>query len=359
MPDVCAHVLAVDLGGTHTTVAVFAHLGGDLFELVRRQTFPSREISDFPSLLAEYLSREAARLRPEVRKACIDFAGPVEPARAQAFVTNLGWGFTGAEIRAATRLDEVTLMNDFEAVGYGFEILAAHRPDAFVRLSAGGELPKGSGRKPTAVIIGAGTGLGTSIMIHDAASGRYRPIAGEGAHADFTAVEEIEFKVAQWIRRRRNHSPLNPADCEKVVSGPGIANIYQALWEIESPAGSREVFDAVSAAEAYDRPGIIAENVSRDQVCRRTLDIWVRCYARAAKNCAIFPVAPGGVYLAGGVAAKVLHELQSGSFMEEFTRCDVPGIRAILERTPVFVITEYAIGLYGCANVAVNPALLG
>lgn len=358
MPDVSAHVLAVDLGGTHTTAAVFAHRGGDLFVPVRQRTIPSRGISGFPALLREFLDREASGLKPEVKKACIDFAGPVEPAREKAFVTNLGWGFTVTEIRSSTRLDDVVLMNDFEAVGYGFEILVANKSEAFVRLSAEGDLPRGRGRKPTAVIIGAGTGLGTSIMIHDAGTGRYRPIPGEGGHADFIAVEEIEFRVAQWIRRRRNHSPLNPIDCEKVVSGPGIANIYQALREIESTAGSPAVFDQVSAADVYDQPAIIAQNAATDPVCRRTLDIWVRCYARAAKNSAIFPLAPGGVYLAGGVAAKVLPELQRGSFMEEFTRCDVPGIRAILERTPVFVITEYAIGLYGCASVAVNPAQL-
>ncbi len=359
MPDVSAHILTVDLGGTHMTAALFAHRGGSLFEPVRRRTMPSREISDFPSLLKEFLVVEASGLKPQVSKGCIDFAGPVEPAREKAFVTNLGWGFTAAEIRGVTHLDEVVLLNDFEAVGYGFEILAENKPEAFVRLSVSGDLPREHGRKPTAVIIGAGTGLGTCIMIGDPVTGRYRPVPGEGAHADFIAVEEIEFQIAQWIRRRRNHSPLNPADCEKVVSGPGIANIYQALWEIEPAAGNRSVLDKVSASEVYDRPAIIAENATTDPACRRTLDIWVRCYARAAKNCAIFPLAPGGVYLAGGVAAKVLRELQGGSFMEEFRRCDVPGIRAILERTPVFVITEYAIGLYGCASVAVNPALLG
>ncbi|MBZ5498725.1 MAG: glucokinase [Acidobacteriia bacterium] len=358
MPDVLTHILVADLGGTHATVAIFAYRGGDLFDPVSQRTYSSRGITDFPALLQEYLEKEGSHLEPAVSKACIDFAGPVEPGRLKAFATNLAWGFTVEEIRTRTGLSEITLMNDFEAVGYGFEILMANKPEAFVRLSEAGELPRNRGSRKTAVIIGAGTGLGTSIMILDSKIGRFRPIPGEGGHADFAAVEEIEFRIAQWIRRNRNHSPLNPIDCEKVVSGPGIANIYQALWELEPGKGSRAVFDEVSMADAYDRPAIIARNAHAEDLCRRTLDIWVRCYARAAKNSAVFPLAPGGVFLAGGVAAKVLSELQTGRFMEEFTRCDVPGIRALLEHTPVFVITDYGIGLYGCASVALNPAQL-
>ena len=110
----------------------------------------------------------------------------------------------------------------------------------------------------------------------------------------------------------------------------------------------------VLQADPYDGPAVIVQNARSDKLCRRVLDIWLRCYARAAKNSAIFPLTPGGVFLAGGIASKILPEMQSGIFMKEFTRCDRPNIRSLLKRTPVFVVTDYRIGLYGCANVAVN-----
>jgi glucokinase len=103
-----------------------------------------------------------------------------------------------------------------------------------------------------------------------------------------------------------------------------------------------------------ERPAIIAGNADEDGLCRKALDIWLRCYGGAAKNSAIFPLAPGGVFLAGGIAAKILPEMKSGIFMKEFLRCDIPNIRRILKSIPVFVITDYRIGLYGCANVAAN-----
>lgn len=355
MPQPVDHILTADLGGTHANLAVFAHMGEGKFELVRQKTYASEKARRFPALLGKFLNQEAGDLEPAVDKACIDFAGPVGPERKEAFVTNLDWGFTAREISKAVGIERVTLMNDFEAVGYGFEILASNRPETFVRLSRTGELPPHNGKKPTAVIIGAGTGLGTAIMVQDPRNGNYRPVPGEGGHSDFIIVDKQDFRIADWIRRNRNRSSANPIDSEKVVSGPGLANIFEALSELEPRLGTAPVVEKIAGADPYDRPALIVGNAATDPLCRKALDVWISCYARAAKNYAIFPLAPGGVFLAGGIAAKVLNELQSGAFMREFYRCDIPNILSLLEATPVFVITEYRIGLYGCANIAVHP----
>jgi glucokinase len=355
MAKVEDHVLVVDLGGTNATVAVFAYHGEQRFTPIISKTYPSPEIRDFPALLQDFLSQEAAGLKPAVTRACIDFAGPIEPTRQKACPTNLNWEFTVPEVLARTGLKEIFLLNDFEAVGYGLEVLAVNRPDAFVRLSSSGVLP--GKEKPTAVIIGAGTGLGTSILVRDPRTNRYRPVSGEGGHADFQAVEEIEWRISDWIRRHRNNSASNPADIEKVVSGPGLANLYEALQAIQPGCGGT-ICNEIMGIPAADRPAAIVKNAALDPLCRQTLDLWIRCYARAAKHSALFPLAPGGVFLAGGIAAKIVEEFQRGSFMEEFTRCDLPGIRALLQNTPVFIIMDYAIGLFGCASVAVSRDLL-
>ena len=354
MQKIEEHVLAADVGGTHIGIAILAYSRGGRFGLVRHETYLSKKTKSVPGLLTRFLRRQGSGLRPKVRRACIDFAGPVEDNRKTANITNLDWGFTAAEITQATGVEELTLMNDFEAVGYGLEVLLANRPEAFVRLSRYGRLPKARGPKPTAVVIGAGTGLGTTILSYDTHLGRYRPIPGEGGHSDFIAVEEEEYRIAQWIRRNVNHSPDQPVDLEKVVSGPGMTNVFRAVVDLEPGLGSGDVVRQFLAADPYDRPAIIVRHAGEDGRCRKALDIWLRCYGRAAKNHALFPLAPGGIYLAGGVAAKILHEMQSGIFMTEFLRCDMPNIRPLLKRTAVFVVTDYRIGLYGCANVAVN-----
>ncbi len=354
MTQVDGHVLVADVGGTHVGIAIFAHSRNGRFKPVRHETLLSRKTRNFPDALRRFLRRNG-RLEPKVTSACIDFAGPIGPDRSRAVLTNLSWGFGADEIRDSTGLDEVTLLNDFEAVGHGVETLLSNRPEAFTRISRSGKLPSPKGaRKPTLAVIGAGTGLGTTVLVHDAGAGKYRPVPGEGGHTDFTAVEEDEFRIGQWIRRNVNLSPDAPLNREKVVSGPGLVNVYRALSELEPGLGDRRIASKVLSSDPYDRPAVVAQNADKDPLCRKAMDTWIRCYAAAAKNCAIFPLAPGGVFLAGGIAAKILPEFQSGAFMREFTRCDVPNIRAILKRIPVFVITDYRIGLYGCANVAVN-----
>jgi glucokinase len=357
MRPVEEHILVADVGGTHIGVAVMSYHGQGRFQPIRYETYLSKKTRSLPRLLRKFLRQYAGDLHPQIRRATIDFAGPVGPDRKTAHITNLDWGFTSAEITDATGLEDLLLMNDFEAVGYGVEVLLVNRPEAFVRLSRHGRLPKAHGPKPTAVVIGAGTGLGTSILAYDTRLERYRPIPGEGGHSDFIAVAEEEFRIAEWIRRNLNHSPVNPVDLEKVVSGPGLANVFQALANLEPTVGDPDIVRAFLAADPYDRPGIIVQHADTDRRCRKALDTWLRCYGRAAKNYALFPLTPGGIYLAGGVAAKVLPEMQSGVFMREFLRCDMPSIRPILKRTPVFVITDYRIGLYGCANVAINGLL--
>ncbi len=356
MAKVEEHILVADVGGTHTGVAIAAYRGDNKIEIVRYKTFRSKTIRSFAALYRDFLKKEAARLEPKVRKACIDFAGPIGADRSVAHLTNLKRGFTAEEVLNSTGIEELTLLNDFEAVGFGLEILVANQPQAFVRLSRSGRLPPLHGKKPTAAVIGAGTGLGTTVLIHDPVTGKYRPTPGEGGHVDFVAVDEFEFRIAQWIRKNRNISERNPLNCEKVVSGPGLVNVFHAISSLQPELVRPAIQRQVERADPYHRPPIIINNAPKDALCRKVLNTWLRCYGRAAKNSATFPLAPGGVFLAGGIAAKILPEMRSGIFMKEFTRCDVPNIRPLLRHTPVFVVTDYRIGLFGCANVAINFA---
>src|SRR5262249_31260482 len=162
MTQVRSHILVADVGGTNTGIAVFADLGEGRFEPIRHKTHPSRKTKSFPALLRTFLDREARGLVPEPRQACLDFAGPIGRDRSSAYVTNLQREFSADEVFEATGVEELTFLNDFEAVGFGLEVLVENHPEAFVRLSATGGLPGRRGKKPTAVVLGAGTGLGTT-----------------------------------------------------------------------------------------------------------------------------------------------------------------------------------------------------
>jgi glucokinase len=348
------HFLVGDIGGTHTRIAILAHCRAKRFIIVCQGTFPSRSVRNFPKLFGDFLRVYSGKRLPRIRRACVAFAGPAGPSQAEAWITNLDRGFSASEMKSATGIEQLSLLNDFEAVGFGLDVLLASRREVFVKLSRWGRLPPAKGIRHTAVLIGAGTGLGTAILTRDDATGIIKPIPGEGGHNDFVAVDAVEYRIAQWIRLHKNRSPEMPLECEKVVSGPGLSNVYEALGELEPKLGRPAIRRQVAKADDYKRPGIIVTHAGKDDLCRKTLDVWLRCYAREAKNRAIFPLAQDGIFLAGGIAAKVLTELQSGIFMREFTRCDAANIRAILRRTPVFVVTDTRIGLYGCANFAIN-----
>jgi glucokinase len=354
MTSINHHIFVADIGGTNLRVAIIAQSGRDRYNMVCDHTFRTAKIRNIPAFLGNYLKREGRRLIPRVESGCIDFAGPIDSRRKIVSLTNLDLRFTARETIEATGLERLTLLNDFEAVGYGLEVLIENRPDAFVRLSRRGRLPHRSEPRSTAVVLGAGTGLGTTILMPDPVTRRFRPLPGEGGHVDYGPVEEEEFQIAQWIRRHKNDSPRNPLNRERVVSGRGLAFVYEALAELRPDLGRPSVRKAILRTAASHRPAVVAQNASRDSLCRKTLDVWLRSYARAAKNSAILPLAPGGVFLAGGIAGKILPEMRSGTFMREFLRCDIPSIRAILKQIAVFVITDSSIGLYGCANVAVN-----
>ena len=351
-----SHILAVDLGATNTRLGIFAVRGPGTFEQVRFKNFPSRKIRNLPTLLREFLESEESRLHPPVRAAAIGYAGPVDARRSRAFITNLGWLFTAREVFDAVPIEELTLLNDFEAVGFGLEVLLSNAPQSFVRLSTRGKVSTDR-KRPTIVLIGAGTGLGTAIVSYDPSAGRYRPIPGEGGHVDFAPVDEIDYQVSRWIRTHRNRSETYPADWEKIVSGPGLVNTYCALADLDSSCEtSSATHTSILQADPFDQPAMIAAGAQTDDLCRRALDFWLRCYARVAKNFGTFPLATGGIFLAGGIAAKLITELQSGIFMAEFVRHDIPEMRNLLKKRPVFVVTESRIGLFGCVNVAVNFA---
>lgn len=290
--------LAGDVGGTKTVLALFDGTAEGL-TLAREATFRSHDYRTFEDLLAAFLTDRSA---PPPHAACFGVAGAV--VEGHAHTTNLPWDLDEAQLAQCLKVGRIKLLNDLEATAYGMLHL---RAEELVPLN-----PKvGPGRKGNAAVIAAGTGLGEAILYLD--GGHYDPIASEGGHGDFGPRNDIEIELLQHLRR----SFGGHVSYERVLSGPGVHNIYSFLRDSGHGSESAEV---AARLKSGDPNATISELglSGADPLCVATIDLFCSIYGAEAGNLALRAVAVGGVYVGGGIAPKLLPALQRGRFMESF-----------------------------------------
>ncbi len=321
-------IVAGDVGGTKTDLALFEP-GGSARAPLRERRVPSREHDSFDRLLADFVRSEGAT----PTRVVLGIAGPIVDNRCET--TNLPWTIDGHALTRALGAP-VTLLNDLETTGWGVSVLGTSDLRTLQR-----GVP-GAGNR---ALIAAGTGLGQGILTP--LDGGFRPIASEGGHADFAPADPFEDRLLVWLRARFGH-----VSWERVLSGPGLADLYQFCGH----AGVGEEPDAVAAriAAAADPAPIITET-GLDGSCgraRMALEKFVEIYGAAAGNLALVALATGGVYLAGGIAPRILPFLENGRFLEAFLRKG--RLRPVLEKIPVHVILDPRTALWGAAAYALR-----
>lgn len=330
MPALAAPlVLAGDIGGTKTALAVFRVSGGAL-EPVREATVASREFESAEAALGQFLDRE---LRPAIRVACIGVAGPVVGGRAVA--TNLPWEVTEERLARHLGLPRVRLLNDLEAAGYGVLGLA---PDALATLQAG--QPRDGHR----VLIAAGTGLGEALLLRDGA--RWLVVASEGGHCDFAPRTDLEVELLRFLLR-----DFGRVSYERILSGPGLANVYRFLRD----TGFAPESPAVRAALETGDPGAVITDAGlagTDPLCVKALELFAAVYGAEAGNLALKAMAVGGVIVAGGIAPKILPRLTDGGFLAAFH--DKGRLMPLMKAMPVHVALDPRAPLLGAARVAAS-----
>lgn len=303
-------VLCGDIGGTKTLLAIAA-LAGDRLELVVERRYADRDFPAFADLVRTF--RDEARI--EVERACLGVAGPVEGRRVA--VTNFPWAIDADALEAILGAP-VALENDFVAAAHGIDVL---RPEDVVSLQAGVPVP----RAPQ-LVIGAGTGLGVAYRVWQ--GDRYAVLGGEGGHVGFAPADERQAEL--W---RALHARLGRVRVEHVVSGPGLARIHDFL---RGTAGGTRTPEAIAASD--------------DPVARAAMDLFLECFGAAVGDHALAILARGGVFLAGGIAPRILPRLADGPFLAAF---NAKGEHARLAATfPVGVVTEGRLGLLGAAKLA-------
>lgn len=320
-------ILAGDIGGTSTRLAFFAVADGQL-RPVAEMTYRSREHKSLNEIVALFV---AAQGQP-IEAAAFGIAGPVRGGKVRT--PNLAWTIDAAELARDLRLPEVALLNDLEANASGIAVLA---PQDFEVLNGGAADAAGN-----QAVISAGTGLGEAGLYWDGK--QHRPFASEGGHGDFAPRTPFEAELLRYLLGR-----FERVSYERVLSGPGLHNIYQFLRDTgrgkEHPRVAEEMSEQDPSA-VITRAALAGES----ELCVSALDLFVSLYGAEAGNLALKMMATGGVYIGGGIAPKILDKLKGPAFMQAFSAKG--RMRPLLESMPVRVIKNDKTALLGAARYA-------
>lgn len=342
-----ALLLAGDIGGTKTILRLVERTADGEMNALYECRYPSGEFPDLVPIVQQFLTESAAKLElaPQPEKACFAIAGPVVNNTAK--LTNLPWVLEAHRLEQELGISRVSLINDFVAVGYGVCGLEAKDLHTL-------QVGKPRQHDPIAV-IGAGTGLGNCFAIPEANG--IRVFSSEGGHADFAPRSQLEFDLLKYLLAKHD---IQRISIERVVSGQGIVSIYQFLRDRKFAPESAEVGEMIrkweseiGKSEKTVDPGAIIAGAALqkcDRLSEQTMQMFVEAYGAVAGNMAVSLLPYGGLYVAGGIAAKILPLIQEGSFMRAFThkgRMD-----SLLEMMPVRVVLNGNVGLIGAAVCA-------
>src|SRR5262245_5962974 len=319
-------LLAGDIGGTKTDLAIFSVEGGPHSPLTQTRAHSA----DYPSLQA-LVTEFLEKVKMPVDRACFDVAGPVIDGRVE--ITNLPWKMDEASLAKDLNLRFVRLMNDLEAVARAVPIL---RTRDVQTLNAGQPSSKGA-----IGIVAPGAGLGESFLTWDGS--RYFAHGSEGGHSDFAPTDERQIGLLRYMLERFNH-----VSYEHVCSGIGIPYIYEYLRDVEQIPEHPKIAQLIASAK--DHTAVIVDSADDprhlSKLCQATVETFISILASETGNLALKVLATGGVYLAGGIPPRIRKALEGPGFMEAFKRKG--RFVGLLEHVPVYVIHTRA-ALVGAA----------
>jgi glucokinase len=339
-------VLAGDIGGTNSRLAIYAVPAAGLrgVKPIFVQTYPSAAHASLDIIVEKFLEAAAGAIgdRASVDNACFGIAGPIEHNICRA--TNLPWVVDGNALGHRLGIARVVLVNDFFAAALGVTALG---PDELVAL--GGDVRVAHG---PAAGLGAGPGLGQAFLLWSAADNRYHVVPSEGGHVDLAARTPLEHGLVTFLTVKYGR-----VSCERVLSGKGLVDVFNFLSEEPACRGLiRPETTAALAAPGSDPAATISQRAlaGTDPVCEMALSLFCSVLGAVAGNLGLMVLATGGVFVAGGIAPRILPFLQRGGFREAFDRKG--RLHTLVERMPAYVVTHAQPGLLGAATVAADLA---
>jgi glucokinase len=326
-------ILAGDIGGTKTVLALYDEKANP-FQMVCEEVFSSKGFLQFDLVLSKFLEN---RRQEEIRAICLGVAGPIQDGQCKT--TNLPWHLSESKLANDFCVKKVRLLNDLEAAAFGMIFLNENETVT---------LNKGEAAKGNIAVIAAGTGLGEAFLYWNGQS--YIPVASEGGHGDFAPQSDREILLFRYLQKRYGH-----VSYERILSGPGIFNVYQFLREGDVANDFPAEPDWLRDRLAQNNPSAVIGEVGmahQDPRCVATLDLFSYIYGAEAGNLALKVLSLGGVYIGGGIAPKLLSQLQAGEFMRGFTQ---KGRYAdLMKSMPVQIALNSKAPLIGAAQYALQ-----
>ena len=320
-------ILAGDIGGTKTTLQA-CKVDGNSSDIIIKQTLPSKHYNSFYDLLDEFLLPANISTNHTIN-VCLAVAGPVDNGKSN--ITNLPWVIDEEFLLNKYQFNTIKIVNDFTAIGFSLSKL---RDSDVLTLHSGFAKEKG-----TRTILGAGTGLGMCMVICE--NDKTIVIPSEVGNSNFAPGNEFSRELIQYMAQN-NISAVY----DNVLSGSGLENIYTLIQHKYNHPTQKD------QTEKADLAAFISESALRgdEPAAMQALEHFVKIYAIAARNIALTTFSTGGLYIAGGIAPKIISKLKTNSFIETFL--DNIKMRHILEMMPINIIVNSDAGLLGAIEIA-------
>jgi len=322
-------ILAGDIGGTKTNLALFELENGEL-KIVAQEKFSSKAYDKFIDLIDDFKKKYCTS---KIDALCLGIAGPIVDERCRT--TNLPWDIKASDLKDEFGIQSVKLLNDLESTAYGMLYL---KDDEFISLNPNGRKSNGN-----IAVIAAGTGLGEAILYFDGES--YHPIGTEGGHTDFAPISSQQDELLSWLRRRYP----GHVSYERIVSGIGIYTIYEFLSETNFAPQPNAMLNIV---DGVDKSAMVSSCAleQNDPLCLEALRLFADIYAAEAGNLALKSMSLGGVFIGGGIAPKILPIIKSDYFLNAFF--SKGRFEELLRRMPLKVSLNQETALIGAARFA-------
>lgn len=321
------HILAGDIGGTKTLLRISAARGARVPLL--QKSYPSAKYASLAEILVEFLCEAGVA---DIYAACLALAGPVSGRRVK--LTNLPWVVDADEIATLFSIGHISLINDFEAVGLGIEALSS---TDLLTLQSGEPQTRG-----VRMAVGAGTGLGVTWLTWQ--DDGYAAHSSEGGHIDFAPADDLQYELLRYMQQHYPH-----VSYERIVSGPGLIAIFGFLRDSGHAIPSPRLLAALREGDAA---AVISQfgGQTSEPIARMTMDLFFKIYGAFVGNIALTLLPRGGVYVAGGIAAKNIHAMQQGTFRHGFR--NKGRYVELLDTLPLHVVKNAQVGLLGANLVA-------
>lgn len=336
------YLLAGDIGGTKTLLRL--DRVGSKDEPVFVKSHPSQAYPSLAAIAIEFIAAAQTQLGTEIEieSACLGIAGAV--IDRSSYLPNLDWHISADELSSALNIPNLELINDFTAIGHGITQL---RPADLHTLQPG----QPRDLAPIA-IIGAGTGLGEGLLVHNGRE--YQVVATEGGHADFAARSTQEFELVRYICHQKQ---LDRISNERIISGAGVVAIYQFLRDTGNLSENPDLANVVKIWESQPETAvnpageISAMAIAKtDPLAQAAMQMFVAAYGAEAGNLALRTLSYGGLFIAGGIAAKNIPLITDGTFLNAF---NYKGrVSNLMPDIPVGVILNPQVGLLGAVAQA-------